>query len=303
MNTLDPRLLAVFNEIYKSRSVSAAALTLGLAQPAVSIALARLRRQLGDPLFVRTSRGMEPTPFGEGLVQPVRAVLDAMDQVLGHRNAFDPATADRLFRLCMTDISQLVLLPRLWAAVRESAPGIHFEILPLSDDTGRLLESGAADLALGYMPALEAGFYQQTLFRQGFVCMVSASHPRIGAALSLAEFEAEDHVVVSAAGPAPLLIEREVERLGIRRRIAVRIPSYLGAAFMVERTDHLMTIPRRLAQVLEGRGSFRFMPAPFELPGYDIKQHWHERYHHDPGSRWLRDVISALLTQTPQIAP
>ncbi len=298
MDALDFRLLSVFDEIYKTRSVSAAALALDLGQPAVSVALAKLRHQLGDPLFVRTSNGMEPTPFGEGLVRPVRAVLEALDLVHGHRNEFAPATSDRSFRICMTDISQLVLLPKLWESLRRSAPGIRIEIFPLSSDTAQLLESGQADLSLGFMPQLEAGFYQQVLFRQHFVCMVGAGHPRIKDALTLAHYEAEDHVVISASGSAPLIIDREIERQGIKRRMALKIPSFLGAALLVEHTEHLITIPSRLGDVLQGRGAFRIFAVPFTLPSYEVKQYWHERYHQDPGSRWLRGVISELLLET-----
>ena len=299
MNTIDLRLLSVFDEIYKTRSVSAAALALGLGQPAVSVALAKLRLQLKDPLFVRTSAGMEPTPFGESLVPRVRSVLDAVDQVLGYRNDFDPSTSARTFRICMTDISQLVLLPPLLKRLGESAPGLRIEIFPLSGQTARLLESGEADLALGFMPQLEAGFYQQLLFNQSFSCMVSAHHPRIGERLSLAQFEAENHVVVSASGSAPLILDREIARLGILRKIALQIPNFLGAAFVVEHTDHLITIPQRLGDVLQGRGALRILPVPFALPSYSVKQHWHERYHHDPGSRWLRGVISQLMSEAP----
>lgn len=297
MEFIDIRLLAVFNEIYKTRSVTAAAQALALGQPAVSVALSKLRHTLGDPLFVRTSSGMEPTPFGEGLVRPVRAVLDAVETVLGHRDDFDPATSQRTFRICMTDISQLVLLPKLWQPLRVQAPGIQIEILPLSRDTARLLESGEADLALGLMPQLEAGFYQQLLFRQYFVCMASADHPRITDQLSLQQFEAEDHVVISSSGSAPLIIENEISRQGIVRRIALQIPNFLGAAFLVEHTDLLITIPKLLGEMLQGRGAFRIYPVPFPLPQYDVKQHWHERYHHDPGSRWLRQMISELLSE------
>ena len=298
MNSIDIRLLSVFDEIYKTRSVTAAALALDLGQPAVSIALSKLRHQLGDPLFVRTSTGMEPTPFGEGLVRPVRAVLDALDLVLGHRNEFDPSTSNRTFRICMTDISQLVLLPKLLQTLRLSAPGIRIEIFPLSEETPHLLETGEADLALGFMPQLEAGFYQQLLFMQSFVCLVGRDHPRIGEGLSLAQFEAEDHVVVSSSGAAPLILDREIARQGVKRRITMKIPNFLGAAFVVEQTDHIITIPTRLGDALQGRVALRMFPVPFPLPHYGVKQHWHERYHHDPGSRWLRGVISELLCES-----
>jgi DNA-binding transcriptional LysR family regulator len=261
----------------------------------VSVALAKLRHHFGNPLFVRTSNGMEPTPFSEGLVQPVREALDAVEKVLGHRGEFEPASAERSFRISMADISQLVLLPRLWEALRETAPGIRIEIVPMSSDTARLLESGEADLAVGFVPQLEAGFHQQTLFMQNFVCMLARDHPRIGDSLDLAGFEAEDHAVISSSGAAPGILEREIARQGITRRVVLKIPSFLGAAFVIEHTDLLLTVPRRLGDVLQGRGAFRFLPVPFPLPEYEVKQHWHERYHHDEGNRWLRRLVSRLL--------
>ena len=301
-HSVDVRLLAVFDAMCHTANVSRAAELLGLGQPAVSVALGKLRQHFGDPLFVRTSAGMAPTPFAQGLAQPVRAVLEALDVVNGHRNDFDPAHSTRTFRLCMTDISQLVLLPRLWETLRVVAPGIRTHILPLSTDTTQLLESGQADLALGFMPQLEAGFYQQLLFRQNFVCMVGRDHPRIQGELTLAQFEAEDHAVITSSGSAPLVVDREIERQGIQRRIAMEIPNFLGAAFVVEHTDLLITIPQRLGDVLQGRGAFQVFPVPFSLPGYEVKQHWHERFHHDPGNQWLRRTIWELLA-TQQTEP
>jgi DNA-binding transcriptional LysR family regulator len=293
---MDIRLLAVFEEIYKSRSVTAAAAALDMGQPAVSVALAKLRHQFGDPLFVRTSEGMVPTSLGEGLVRPVRNALEALNALTGHRDRFDPRTSDRTFRICMTDISQLVLLPRLWETLRLTAPHIRIDVLPLSADMARMLESGDADLALGFMPQLDAGFYQTSLFKQTFVCMVSAHHPRIQSELTLQDFATEDHAVISSSGSAPLLIDQELARLGIHRRITLKIPNFIGAALVVEHTDLVITIPERLGEVLKGRGALRTFPVPFQLPGYEVKQHWHERYHNDPGAQWLRRLIAELLT-------
>lgn len=299
MQTPDVRLLQVFDEIYKTRSVTRAAANLGLGQPAVSIALARLREHFDDPLFVRIGNGMEPTPMARELAHAVRQALDALSQVFGHRIDFDPASSERTFCISMTDISQLVLLPRLWAHLRRTSPGVHIDVVPLSADTPRMLESGEADLALGFMPQLEAGFYQQSLFRQRYVCVAGTDHPRIRDTLTLAQYQAEEHAVVTSSGTGHLILDREILRLGIARKVALRVPNYLGIAFVIEQTDMLVTIPERLAQVLEGRGRFRVFPVPFELPDYAVKQHWHERYHQDPGNRWLRRVISELLSGTP----
>lgn len=295
MQALELRLLQVFEEIYRTRSVTRAAESLGIGQPAVSIGLARLREHYADPLFVRIGNSMEPTPLAQELEQAVRQALHALERVHGHRSVFDPATSTRRFCISMTDISQLVLLPKLWPQLRKTAPGVQIDIVPLAEDTARMLESGEADLALGFMPQLEAGFYQQALFRQRYVCVASTDHPRIRDSLSLAQFEAEDHAAVSQSGTGHLLLDREIARQGISRNIALSVPNYLGIAFVIEQTDMLVTIPERLAQVLEGRGRFRAYALPFEVPPYTVKQHWHERYHHDPGNRWLRQSISDLL--------
>lgn len=296
LDTIEIRLLQVFDAIYKMRSVTEAAIVLDLGQPAVSVALSKLRHHFGDPLFVRTSAGMEPTTFGEGLVRPVRGVLEALEVVMGQQSLFEAVTSKRLFRICMTDISQLVLLPKLWEALSLAAPGVRIDVLPLSSDIARLLESGDADLALGLMPQLDAGFYQNVLFSQKFVCMVSAHHPRIQKELKLEQFVSESHAVVSSSGAGPLILDREIDRLGIQRKISLNIPNFIGAALVVEHTDLILTIPERLADVLQGRAAVRIFPVPFPLPQYDVKQHWHERFHKDPGSQWLRRVIADLIS-------
>ncbi len=296
LDTIEIRLLQVFDAIYKTRSVTEAAVSLNLGQPAVSVALSKLRHHFGDPLFVRTSVGMEPTPFGAGLVRPVRSVLEALEVVMGQQNSFDPATSKRLFRICMTDISQLVLLPRLWKKLRAAAPSIRIDVLPLTNDIARLLESGEADLALGLVPQLQAGFYQNVLFSQQFACMVSAHHPRIQTELRLTQFVSENHAVVSSCGAAPQMLDQAIERLGLKRKISLNIPNFIGAALVVEHTDLILTIPERLADVLQGRAAVRIFPVPFQLPSYDVKQHWHERFHHDPGSQWLRRVVTDLMS-------
>lgn len=299
--TFDVRLLQVFDEISKTRSVTRAAENLGIGQPTVSIALAKLRDHFNDALFVRVANNMEPTSLAAELEQPVRAALNALEQVFGHQASFDPTSADRIFRIGMTDISQLVLLPKLWAYLRKTSPRVHIDVVPLSADIPRMLESGEADLALGFIPQLEAGFYQQVLFHQHYVCVVSADHPRIREeSLTLRQFEAEEHVVVTISGTGHLIVDREIERQGITRNIALQVPNYLGTAFVIEETDLLAILPERLAQVLKGRGHLRVLPVPFYLPSYAIKQHWHARFHHDPGNRWLRQVISDLLSHARQ---
>lgn len=296
MDSIDTRLLSVFDEIYRRRSVSEAAEALYLGQPAVSVALAKLRNHFADPLFVRTTGGMEPTPFAQGLAPQIRNAVDAVNAVLGHRNDFHPETSTRSFRVCMADISQLVLLPVLWERLHVIAPGVCIEVLPLTAETGELLSAGKVDFALGVMPQLVTGIYQKVLFQQNFVCLVGRHHPRIGEQLTMADYESESHAVVSWSGQASAIVDREIARLGIKRRVALQIPNFLGAAFVAEYTDLVLTVPKRLGDVLSERAAIRILPVPFAVPAYDVKLHWHERLHNDEGHRWLRRLISDLLS-------
>lgn len=294
---MDLKLLGIFDEVYKTRSVSRAGEHLGIAQSSISIALARLRRHFGDPLFVRTSDGMQPTPHATSLIGPIRQALELLRTVTRQQAVFDAAKAERTFRVCMTGITHLVLLPDLMNRLSEVAPSIRVEVTHISNRTPKMLESGDADLAVGFMPELEAGFYQQKLFDQRFRCVVRKNHPRVHARLTPGMFKREHHAVVSAVGAGNELVERELERLGVQRNISLHLPDFLGIGALVAQTDLMITVPARVAETLVRIAEVKAFEPPFKLPGFAIKQHWHERYQHDPSNRWLRSVISDLFLE------
>lgn len=295
---MDLKLLAVFDEVYKTRSVSRAGDALGVAQSSISISLARLRRHFGDQLFVRTSDGMQPTPHATTLVEPIRQALTLLRGITRQQAVFEPAQAQRTFRICMTDITHLALLPALVNRLSDVAPGVHIAITHISAQTAKMLETGEADLAVGFMPQLEAGFYQQQLFAQHFACLVRREHPRVRARLTPTMFQRERHVVVTAAGTGHDLVEQELERLGVRRNVALRLPNFLGVGSLVATTDLLVTVPQRVAETLLKIADVKTLAPPFVLPTFAIKQHWHDRYHQDPANRWLRSVISDLFLES-----
>lgn len=294
---MDLKLLQVFDEVYKTRNVSRAGENLGMRQSSVSIALARLRRHFGDPLFVRTSDGMQPTPHATALVDQVRQAIELLRTVTRQQAVFDAEKAARTFRICMTDITHIALLPALMTRVSEVAPNIQIEITHISNETARMLESGDADLAVGYMPALEAGFYQQKLFDQNFACVVQREHPRVRSRLTQMAFRRERHALVPTAGTGHELVERELERLGVHRKVVLRLPNFLGIGGLVASTDMMITVPQRVADTLLRIADVKVFPPPFEFPSFAIKQHWHERYQQDPANRWLRSVISDLFLE------
>jgi DNA-binding transcriptional LysR family regulator len=292
---MDMKLLAAFDEVYKTRSVSRAADNLGLPQTSVSLALGRLRREFNDPLFVRTSEGMLPTPHAAELLVPLRDALELLRMATKQQVVFDPSTSRRRFRVSMTDISHLQFLPALMHRVGEVAPGVHIEMLRITPATPRLLEAGDSDLAVGFMPELETGFYQQKLFDSSFACVVRRNHPRIASRMSATIYKRERHVAITATGTGHHLVESELRRLDVEREVALSLPTLPGLGNLLANTDLVATVPDRVAQMLVGIAHVKALPPPFAFPGFAIKQHWHERYHLDPANRWLRSLVAELF--------
>ncbi|MEN3275100.1 MAG: hypothetical protein V7631_890 [Massilia sp.] len=303
MKRFDLELLLVFDEIFKTGNVTRAAHNLGLPQSSVSLALAKLRSHFNDQLFSRTARGMVPTPRAQNAIEDVRRAILALQHALADQPVFDPAASTRRFRICMTDISEIVLLPRILNHSRSVAPGIHLEISRISPDTPAELADGTVDLAVGFMPHLEAGFYQQKLFDQHFVCLVARTHPRVGDTLTVAHLRQEGHVRVRTSGTGHAIVDKILTRDEIERTVVLNLPSFLGVASIVAQTELLAIVPERYARVMAGSEAVRFLPIPVELPSYQVKQHWHERYHADVSNRWLRQMVAALFASGDAAAP
>jgi DNA-binding transcriptional LysR family regulator len=286
------RDLKMLDLIYTTRSVSKAAELLGQTQPTVSLWLKRIRDQVGDPLFVRTFEGMSPTPRAEIVVRKAREILEAMQQIVVDSPRFNASTSTRVFRLCVPDASQMTLLPSMLQYIRGCAPHVQLHAPPVDEQTVRMLESGEADLAFGgFVPSMEAGFYEQTLFEQDFVCMVSAAHPRIKDALTLEDFQREAHIAVGY-GSAYDVIESELKRQKIERRVMATLQGVLGVAKIVSCTDMITTMPGQIAATLADAGAVRLFSCPFPMPSIVVKQYWHSRFHRDPGNQWLRAVCA-----------
>jgi len=294
---LDLNLLRVFDTVLRDRSVTSAARHLGLTQPAVSNALGRLRAQFEDALFVRTPTGMDATPFARELAEPVRQALALLESALAHGPGFDPATSTRAFRFYMSDLGQIEFLPPLVERSQRVAPGVRLEAVALEvEDIGDALAAGALDLAVGFLPGLGPPVRRQALFRDPYVCLVRADHPDIGKNLTRKQFLAASHALVSYKG-GHRVIEEALERAGLARRIALRVPHFTVVPMVLERTDLILTLPSRVARVYLQRGRFRSLPPPVPIPPADVAAHWHERFERDPGNRWLREIIMELFTE------
>jgi DNA-binding transcriptional LysR family regulator len=295
VTNIDLRLLAVVTELEKTRSVSQTAENLDLSQSAISMSLAKLRKHFNDPLFVRTSSGMNPTPHAVELIGLLRNAEEILQTALDLHVVFDPLTSDRRFNLYSTDIAQVSLMPRLMQRLRKVAPNVGIDLRRISEATPKSLETGEADLALGFILPMGAGFCQQRLFKEKFVCALRRDHPRVGDVLTIEDFQSETHLAITTCGTGHGIIDKALQAKNIRRKVGLVVPSFLGIASIITTLDYLTILPEQLARHLAGGGKIKILPLPFSMPTYFIMQHWHERYTNDPASRWLRSVMSDLF--------
>lgn len=290
----DAKQLQLFDQLYSCRNLTRAAELMGVAQPTVSIWLAKLRTHWGDPLFVRTAAGMLPTPRADALVGSVRDALRALAQLTQAQAAFEPSKATRSFRIAMTDASHVNLLPQLLIKVRSMARGVRLEAARIDSDLPRAMQAGSIDLAIGLLPQLETGFYQQTLYEQDWVCLANAAHPRVQGRLSMAQYQAESHIHI-ASGTGADLLQQALVKHNTLRPIALELPGFLGLSAILSSTDLFATLPRQTGETLARMARLQVLACPFHIANFEVKQHWHARYNEDMANRWMREVCSRLF--------
>ena len=299
---LDLNLLPVFDALIRVRNVSRAAEQLDMSQSAVSHALKRLRLFFGDQLFLKTGSGMKPTPRALELLEPV---LTVMGTVRGHmlvREGFDAATSRRTFSLCLTDMGELIFLPKLIARLRQAAPGCTLRTLQLPmNQIEAALESGDADLALGSLRTVPDGLFQQQLFMRSFVTIVNRRNRRIGEALTRAQFFEMEHIVVSMSGRREDAYDSIVDQLAGPRRVYLTTSHFLTVPMIIEQNpDLIATVPRELATRFAAYRSVKAVDTPVDVPPFAIRQHWHPRFQHDAANSWLRRQVKDVFDTHPE---
>jgi DNA-binding transcriptional LysR family regulator len=292
LHKLDLNLLPVFAALYRQRNVSRAANEVGLTQSAMSNALSRLRSSCDDPLFVRTRGGMVPTALADILAGPVLEALQTLENGFSQPFGFNAEHSERTFSLLMSDIGEAVVLPKLIQALYATTPGIKIQAIRLPrSEYAQAMESGTADLAVGNLDFLKAGYYQQRLFDDSYSCIARADHPVIAEALTLEQYLAAGHVFVKTGNTEPLVENALSQRHG-RRNIRLEVAQYHIAAKVVAETDLIASVPQNTAR---GLANLKVFPLPFDMPTAEVRQFWHERNHHDPANQWLRKTIAALI--------
>jgi DNA-binding transcriptional LysR family regulator len=295
LKDIDLNLLRLFDAVYRTRNVSRAAELLDLTQPSASQGLSRLRTLIQDPLFMRTAGGVQPTPKAQRLAEPVRQALATLEQALGETAAFDPAQSTRTFQIHMSDIGESRFLPELMVALRERAPGVRVQTLPVP--RGQLMEAlddGRIDVAFGFLPMVKDS-QRVRLLEDRYVVLLREGHPftrkrRTGAALLQALRELDFVAVRSHAETL-----RIVQQMQLEDRLRLVTEHFLVLPSIVKATDLAAIMPRNIARGFEG--GYAIVEPAFPQRDFVVSLHWSKRFEADPGHRWLRGVIEELFRE------
>ncbi|MBN8432020.1 LysR family transcriptional regulator [Microbulbifer salipaludis] len=293
LQQIDMNLFPVLDAIYNTRNLTRAAERLHITQPAVSNALARLRRALDDPLFIRTPSGMSPTPLTESIMPKVQQALALLGSSVTEHHRFDPATAQRTLRVSMNDMAETLVLPQLLEHLQAVAPGISVESYYVPrDQLVKELAANSLDFALDVPMISATQLNQYRLSADRYQCMVRPDHPLAGASsLTLEQYLALEHIHVSSRRSGPGIADIALNKLGRRRKVRLRVQHYRVAPLVVLKTDLALTVPVSLAQQYPAK---RF-ELPFQIPQMDWHLLWHRSQDEDDAHRWLREQVLNLL--------
>jgi len=297
MDDFDLNLLRVLVALDNTRNVTRAALELNMSQSGFSTALARLRLSLDDPLFVRASRGMEPTARAKVTIETARQVLAQVRTGVLDQPVFDPQTARVEFSLAMADVAEIAFLPRLLKHLQQVAPqvALHSDSWR-REDLRDAMESGRVDLAVGYFPDLNtAGFFSQRLYTHTYACMLRPGHRALKAPLSEQVYAELGHAVVASPSRSDELFEHFLERRHVERRVVLRTPHHLSLPSIIERTDLIATVPLATGHRFAQAGLVKLARLPFDPPLFAVRQYWHRRGHQDERMRWLQAQMNLLF--------
>jgi DNA-binding transcriptional LysR family regulator len=295
--------LRVLQEVGRLGSVTAAAEALAMSQPALSYLLKRLRLHYGDPLFTRRSGRLLPTPLCAGLLPQVHELLGQWERVSSVRESFDAPTSQRTFRIHMSDIGELCLLPPLRRRLAEQAPGVRLDIVRLESELlGERLASGAIDLAIGAVAGLSSDHLGQRLLQDEYVCIARPGHPLVEGKelLDPESYLRCRHVVVKSIGSVHARIERSMELRFPGRLVELSVPDFAAVPYLVAQSDAVSLVPLRLVRACAVSTALRVLKPPIPIKPYAVSQHWHPRVSQDAGHAWLRCTLFELFSSERQ---
>lgn len=294
---LNLQAMKIFVAVFDQRSVVLAARALGLSQSGLSTTLAKLRRDLGDALFVSTASGMQPTTRAKEVVGPMREAIQCMEQRILNKAGFDPAADEREFRIALSDTAETMYMPQVLAAVTRVAPRVRLRSVatPLAQ-LQRALSEGSVDFALGYFPDLQSGeFVRRKIDQHGFVAMCSSDNRELMRDFSLRKYCEARHVVVEAPTRTQGLLESYLLKRRIHRDVALVTPHFMSLPEIIAATDLVATVPDAIADVFADIRRIARLELPFRSPVFEAHLHWSKSVHADPANKWLRTLMFRTL--------
>ncbi len=298
LNRLDLNLLVLFDSLYKYRSVRLASEHMCISPSAFSHGLARLRQSLDDELFVRVRNEMLPTEKADLLAAKVSSALALIREGLASSENFDPAHSDKEFVFAATDYTGLALMPLLMAYLTRMAPNIRIKLVQTSQKVPvPELESGEINFALGFTHNPEAAslILSQPWLTDSYCCLARKDHPDLMGELSLDNFLQQSHILVSPWNETLGIVDQSLGKMGLKRRVGLRVPSVLVAPYIVAETDMLVTIPKRVATKMIEHLPLSLYEVPFQIPDYQLKLYWHKLKSAQPSYRWMKQALFDAL--------
>lgn len=297
---MDLNLLRVFLAVYDAGSVGGAAHALGMSQPGLSTALARLRKQLGDPLFLRAASGMEPTDRARDLSGPVRDVLRSIDADILAPPTFDAGTSQREFRIALTDIAEGIYLPAVLRALHASQSRVTIRSVFMAPrQLEAAMAAGEVDIATGYYPDIKgAAFVHRRIALHSFACIAAANHPEVQDKLSFEQFSRLPQVVVEATGRSQEVLDHFLQKRQLQRRVVLRSPHFMSVPVIVAESEAIAVVPQALADFVVGHARIKQVALPFRPPVFQTNMYWHRSAHTSPANQWLRSI---LISSFPQV--
>ena len=296
LRKFDLNLMLAFDALLRERNVTRAARRVGIGQPAMSHALARMRRHLKDGLFVRSGAGMLPTPTALAFGDRVRVALTEVQAALLSPPDFDPGRAERTFTIGMPDYLELALMPHIMRILPAAAPGVSLRVRRTDRQRApAYLDEETIDLAIGLFPKLSPKHEARVLFTETYACLFDGHSQRRRKPLTLKEYLASPHIRVSPHDIAMNEIHGPVDLrladLGLHRQVVLTSPNYLVVPYILMGTNLVATMPARTARVCAEMFPLAIARVPFAAPKLDMMVIWHRRNGNDPAHRWIRGVI------------
>ena len=293
----DLNLLKAFEALLRERGVTPAARRIGLSQPAMSHALARLRVLFKDQLFVRTPEGMEPTPRARELAAHFGPALDRVRGALSLGARFEPQLSQRAFTIGIAEYAEIALVDRLAAAFRAAAPLADLRLLETSGpEILQRLDAGSADIVLAHLGAVPPRIEAHLAYRDRFVALTRHRHPGVDLPITLEQYAALPHVLVSPRGVATGGLDRYLAEHGLKRRIALVVSTYLALPLLLAQSDLIAAVPARVAARIAALAKLDIHPLPF-AGGVEVGLAWHRRHSTDPAHAWFRALVEGVAEE------